>query len=197
MGAEFSGYVEGQKAKAFLIGAINPFGRSVTVAVLTSQDEYSEEHKQLAFEIVNSLAFAVPKESAITADWRQALKGKRLAYRYSSYDSGSGYYDSTGSVYGSYSSISQTTNIDLCSDNTFTYYSSSLSSFDSVGGFGGGGSRNGSNGEWVVSTIGNGESMLTLKFYDGTKQEYDLSRENGKTYLDETRYLRVSSPVCG
>lgn len=69
LGAEFSGYVQGQKAKAFLIGTINPFGKSVTVAALTSHDQYSEKHKQLAFEIVNSLAFAVPKESSqLTGD---------------------------------------------------------------------------------------------------------------------------------
>lgn len=196
LGAEFTGYVQSQKAKAFLIGVINPYGKSVTVAALTSHDQYSDKYKRLAFEIVNSLAFAVPKESVITADWRQGLKGNRLAYRYSSYDGGSGYYDSTGSVYGSYSSVSQTTNIDLCSDSTFVYYSSSLSSFDSVGGFGSSGSRNGSNGNWVVSTLGNGEAMLTLKFYDGSQQEFVLSSESGKTYLDNTRYLRVSSSIC-
>ncbi len=43
LGAEFSGYVEGQKAKAFLIGAINPFGKSVTIAALTSDDQSSEK----------------------------------------------------------------------------------------------------------------------------------------------------------
>lgn len=138
IGAEFSGYVEGQKAKAFLIGAINPFGKSVTVAALTSRESYSDKHKMLALEIVNSLAFAAPEESAITADWRQNLKGTRLAYRYSSYSSGSASYDSSATSYGSYSSVSETANIDLCSDNSFVYYSSSLASFDSAGGFGGG-----------------------------------------------------------
>ncbi len=196
LGAEFEGYVDGQKAKAFLVGLINPYGQSITIAALTSVELYSQRYQSLAVEIAESVAFAIPKESQITKQWRQSLKGRRLSYRYSSYSSGADYYDESGQTYGSYSSVSQTTNIDLCSDNTFFYYSSNQSSFDSVGGFGGGGASNDTNGSWEVLTLADGKSMLKLQFQNGNTDEYDLTYDDGKTFLDSDRYFRIESPRC-
>lgn len=196
LGAVFSGVYEYQPAKAYIIGLINPFGKSITVAALTSSDSYSDEHRQLALAIANSVAFAVPEESALTQEWRQSLKGLRLAYRYSSYDSGAGYTDASGQVYGSYSSASETVNIDLCSNNQFSYSSSSTSSFDSSGGFGGAAASGANGGRWQVSTLGDGQSQLELNFGNGEISVYELLNTDNKLTLNGSRYYRIDSELC-
>ena len=183
LGAMFSGVYEYQPAKAYIIGLINPFGKSITIAALTSSDSYSDEHRQLALTIANSVGFAIPKESALTQEWRQSLKGLLLAYRYSSYDSGAGYTDASGQIYGSYSSASETVNIDLCSNNQFFYSSSSTSSFDSSGGFGSAAASGANEGRWKVSTLGDGQSQLELKFANGDTSAYVLLNNNNKLIL--------------
>ncbi len=120
----------------------SPFGNlthnSGSVIGITFVNPDIDLSAKTPFNLVDSIAFAIPKGSEITSDWRQGIKETRLTYRFSSYNSGSGYYDSSGSDYGTYTSVSETANIDLCTDNTFAYYSSNQSSFDSAGGFGSG-----------------------------------------------------------
>ena len=167
LGAEFKGRIEGEQAKAFIIGLINPFGSSVTIVAVTSEALYTDEYKELALQISDSVGFAIPQESAETQDWREGLKGKRLTYMYSTSDTGTSYYDSSGNVYGSYSGYNTTTTFDLCSDGTFSYYHSSQSSFDNVGGFGSTAGRDKSIGTWKVSTRADGGSLLVLQYSHG------------------------------
>ena len=196
LGAEFSGYVEGQPAKAYLVGLINPFGHSVTVGALASSQQFSDRHRNLAIELANSVAFAVPKESEKSKEWRNWFKGLRLTHMFSSYSSGASYYDDVGQTYGSYSSYSRTVKVDLCSDGTFSYYSSDQSSFDNVGGFGNIQSSGDFTGQWKVSTTGGGESLLTLHFLNGDIDEYELRYQDGKTFLNDRRYFGTDSTYC-
>ncbi len=196
LGAEFEGLIEGEQAKAFIIGLINPFGTSVTIVAVTTEARYTDEYKELAMKISDSVGFAIPQESAETQDWREGLKGKRLTYMYSRSDTGSPYYDSSGGVYGSYSGYSTTTRFDLCSNGTFSYYHSSQSSFDNAGGFGNAAGRDKSIGQWEVSTTADGGSVLVLQYPNGEEAEYELIYSKGKTLLNGTRYFRTQSEQC-
>ena len=196
LGAEFKGRIEGEQAKAFIIGMINPFGSSVTIVAVTTEARYTDEYRKLAIQISDSVGFAIPQESAETQDWREGLKGKRLTYMYSRSDTGAPYYDSRGGVYGSYSGYSTTTRFDLCSNGTFSYYHSSQSSFDNVGGFGGVAGRDKSLGTWKVSTRADGGSLLELQYPNGEEAEYELTYNKGKTLLNGTRYFRMQSEQC-
>ena len=196
LGAEFSGFMEFQSAKGFLVGVINPFGHSLTIAAVTSSDSYSSLQRELATQLTESVAFALPKESEKTKEWRDWLRGKRLTHMYSNYSSGSNYYDASGQTYGSYTSVSSTTRIELCSDQSFSFQASSQSSFDSVGGFGSGSSSDGGSGRWRIDTLGDGESLLTLTFNNGDTSEYELHHTEGKTYLGERRYLVDDASYC-
>lgn len=196
LGTLFSGYFHGQKARAYAIGLINPFGQSITIIALTSAESYSLSHKKLAHEIADSMGFAMPEDSPITQDWQQNLKGMRLAYRNSSYSSSADYSDASGQSYGSYSSSSETVNMDLCGDGRFSFYSSSSASFDSSGGFGSLGSSDDNVGTWGVTTLPGGEGLLTLVFGNGQISEYELSSHEGKVMLNGSRYYRVDSEFC-
>ncbi len=196
LGAEFEGYFESQQARAFVIGMINPFGSSVTIIALTSEGKYSDKYKALAIDLANSVAFSVPQESSVTAEWKQDLPGRRLSYITSSSSSGPMLYDDNDQSYSSYDGSSSTIYFDLCSDGSFNYYSSSSTTFDNVGGFGYASAQDSSTGSWSIKTLAGGQSELVLAFNDGQQTAYDLSYSDGKTYLDDTRYFRLASEFC-
>ncbi len=196
LGAEFKGRIEGEQAKAFIIGLLNPFGSSVTIVAVTTEARYTDEYKELAMEISDSVGFAIPQDTTETKDWREGLKGKRLTYMYSRSDTGPSYSDSTGNVYGSYSGYNTTTTFDLCRDGTFSYHHSSQSSFDNVGGFGVAAGRDKSLGTWKVSTRADGGSILEFQYPNGEEAEYELTYDKGKTLLNGTRYFRTQSEKC-
>lgn len=195
LGAEFSGQFQGQSAKAFVAGIINPHGQSLSIFALTSSEGYSNRQIELVKEIANSLKFAAPIESPHNQEWRAGLAGRQLTYMSTSSSSGS-YYDDSGYAHSSYSSYSSRNNIHLCSNQRFYYSSSSSASFDSQGGFGGANSGGGYEGKWQVVNDSAGNSVLRLNFDDGDVSEYRLDYKDGKTLLNGSRYFRTASDAC-
>ncbi len=196
LGAEFSGQFQGETAKAFIAGIINPHGNSVTVIALTSAEKYGSRQVELVQSIADSMKFALPKEAEHNQEWRDGLAGRRLTYLNSSYSSGSPYYDAQGQTYGSYSAYSSRQTMDLCSNGQFRGRSSSSMSMDTAGADFGGLSRGGGDGSWEVATSDNGEALLRLTYSDSSVSEYRLDYREGKTYLNDTRYFRTTSEVC-
>lgn len=196
LAAEFSGIFQGEQAKAWIAGIINPHGNSLTIIALTSEEAYSKRQPELVKKIVASLRFAVPKEAEHNAEWRQGLAGRKLSYLDSSYDSGPNYYDADGQSYGSYTSYSSRHVIHLCSDQTFYSSTSNSNSFDSVGGFGGTSNNSSGDGVWKVTTGSAGQSILKLEHADESYKEFELEYRDGKTYLDGSRYFRTTSDAC-
>ncbi len=182
LGASFSGRIDGVKAKAYIIGLLNPFGPGVTIAAATSADKYSDEYKKLAQQLANSIVFSAPKVAPKSVAWEGWLQNARLTYLKSTsdYDSGS----STKRVY------------DFCRDHTFSYYSNSHSSFDASGGFGFSQSSDIKNGRWKIATGPKGETLLQLAFDNGKTASYTLEDRDGKTYLGNTRYFYGKSDRC-
>ena len=115
-------------------------------------------------------------------EWDQTLKGAKLTYMSSYGDSG---YD------GGYSGGSTTREIVLCSDQTFSYSYNSNFSLSTSGASAFSDSNDGGNGNWKVASGPKGEAILVLAFTDGREESYDLSYEDRKTYLDDTRYFRT------
>lgn len=196
MGAEFSGLFQGAEAKAFIAGIINPFGKGVTIIALTSKEAYSPRQAELVRSIASSLKMALPKEAEHNASWRDSLPGRVLTAIDSSYSSGTPYYDAEGQSYGSYSSYSSRTTIHLCSNGEFHSNSSSSASFDAVGGFGTVHSGGDNQGKWQLATSAIGESVLQLRYANGTVSERVLAYKDGKTYLDGGRYYKTVSDAC-
>ncbi|MEM7316599.1 MAG: hypothetical protein AAF497_25995, partial [Planctomycetota bacterium] len=196
LGAEFKGYFNGQKAKAYIIGMVSPFGDGVTIGAITSEAQYGPKMQQLARTLADSVAFAIPKESQKTKEWDSWFRGKRLTYMYSSYDSGSTYTDASGYVSSSYSGGSSTTKIELCPNNRFSYASSSEYSFDAEGGFGNSSSSGDGTGRWELVTVDEELTQLVLHYDDGNEGTYDLTYKDEKTQLNGSRYFVTEAKGC-
>lgn len=179
LGIEYTGMLEGQSAKAYVTGTINPYGQDVFIMAVTTADIYSDEYKQLAIDLKKSLVFAKPEATPASEDWKTLLSGVKLTYM-DSYSSNS---YSAGGVSGGYS----TENVfDLCSQGFFIYYGSDNMTVGGSASSGYSSSSGRGSGQWEVA--GN---TLRLKFQNGKIWEYELSLEEGKTYLNGKRYFRT------
>ena len=192
IGAEFTGLIQGQLAKAYVVGVINPLGSGVTIISAATQDAYSDEYKKLAQEIAMSLKFSEPVEPPVTQEWRDALSGAKLTYMKSSYSSGG----VSVNGYSSYSGYSSHSEITLCPSGLFSYYSNNSMSVDTGGAFAGSAGNNDGQGQWKVGSDGQGVPVLTLQFQNGEVYTYKLSYEDKKTYLNGTRYFRTYDANC-
>ena len=186
IGAEYSGTLEGQSVKAYVVGLVNPLGNGVTIMAATTPDQYSGTHKQLALQLANSTQFSQPETPSVVEEWKQTLQNSRLTYM-DSYQSSSGSYGgySTG---GGYSSETQ---IHLCGQGFFKYKSSSSMSVDTGGAFGSSSDSGQGNGTWEVVGNTQGGATLRLNFHNGEVYEYTLEYRDKKTFLNGNRYFRT------
>ena len=113
--------------------------------------------------------------------WTSRLQDRKLTYM-SSYSSSS--YD------GSYVGGSDRTVYVLCATGKFQYSGSSSFSVD-VGSSGYGNNSQNDRGNWSVQN-NNGEMLLVFDYLDGSQSTFTLSREDSKTFLDDTRYYKTS-----
>ncbi|MGK7394417.1 MAG: hypothetical protein ACNS62_07580 [Candidatus Cyclobacteriaceae bacterium M3_2C_046] len=184
--AEFSGTLEWQPVKAYLIGMVNPHGQGITIMAAASPADYNQAHQDLAQQLAGSMSFYQPEQSQAVAEWRQTLNNAKLTYMDSYYSSGSSYGGySTGGGY------SDKVEIHLCSQGFFKYVSSSSMSIDTGGAFGNSSGSNQGDGTWEVAGNAGGEAVLQLKFMNGEVHEYTLTYENKGTYLNGKRYYRT------
>lgn len=181
IGGTFAGTVEFQPARSYIAGVINPFGKGVMVLAVTDEKNFSNRYAELAKQVAASLQFAHPQESPQTRDWKESLKGAKLTYLKTS----------GGSDYSGYSGTSSRSEILLCANQQFSYYSSNSSSFDINAGFGSASSSDNGRGNWEVATGDDGGALLKLHFDNGREFKYQISYRERKTYLDATRYFRT------
>lgn len=197
LAGDYTGWIEGSPARARVVGLVAPHGRGATIVVAAAPGDYSEEHAGLAAAVAGSVAFTTPPAQAVTAGatparpagaeerkWEEFLEGCRLSYfnRYDSGYGGGGYIDETV--------------IDLCSDY-FTFGDHSETVFNTADPVSGDqpflhSDRRGSGARSVVRQ--DGESVLELRFRDGTTRSHTLGYEDGKTFLDGRRWLRTCNP---
>lgn len=187
IGAEFTGTLEYQPAKAYVAGLVNPYGSGVTIISATLQDKYTPAHKAAAIKLANSVQFKKADIGPLAGQWKERISGTRLTYM-NSYNSG---YGSGG--------YSDETIIDLCPQGYFNYSSNSHMSVD-VGSTAYSNSRKGGAGEWKVVGNHSGQAVLQLTFYSGEVYEYVLTNDDDKTFLNGKRYYRTwtgdNAPNC-
>ena len=168
------------------IGRIGEQGNGVIVffgGPAGERDYYAE----LAAGTAGSVAFAAPRESDTTQQWRAHLAGMMLK-RSSSYYSGG----NDGSYVGGSSSQS----LHLCSDGSYAYMSHSSVAADAGGGTSGYSGGDGAElGQWSVEIIG-ARVLLSLRSTDGEVSQHVLQAEGDDTYVDGDRALRVQSDRC-
>lgn len=197
LAGDYTGWIEGVQARARVVGLVAPHGRGATVVVAAAPGDFSEEHATLAATVAGSVAFTEPPARTAAAgdapappagseerEWQEYLEGCRLSYfnRYDSGYGGGGYIDETV--------------IDLCG-GYFTFDDHSETVWNTTDPVSGDdpylhSDRRGSGGWSVVRR--SGESVLELRFHDGTTRTHVLGYEDGKTLLDGRRWLRTCNP---
>lgn len=195
LAGDFTGWIEGSPARARVVGLVAPHGRGATIVVAAAPEHYSAEHAAVAATVAGSVTFSQPPAQAEAdqpeqpagseeREWQAFLEGCRLSYfnRYDSGYGGGGYIDEAV--------------IDLC-PGYFTFGDHSETVFGTTDPVSGDqpylhSDRRGT-GQWSVVRRG-GESVLELRFHDGSTRSHALGYEDGKTFLDGRRWLRTCDP---
>ena len=187
VGGTFTGTLQGQKAKAYIAGLINPHGQGLSIMAAVDSAKYADKHKQLALAVAKSVRFSKPEAPAAAQQWKNELMNKRLYYIYSS-----------SSRTGGYTGMSETEEIWLCAAGYFHYKSSSHNSFDSGGAFGHSSGNEKGAGTWNVVLNNNGGPMLQLTFQNGQVKNYDINGvQKGKLNLGGYKYFYSNAgEVC-
>lgn len=191
VGAEFTGTMGGKPAKAYAVGLVSLHGTGAVILAAVEPGSYTKAYPGFVDAVARTVRFHAPEVPAIVGEWKQDLSGWRLTYLWS-------YFSGGGS--GAYAGGSQKTEIDLCPQGYFRFRDRSSISVD--GGFSGGynvsAGRHGrdmGNGLWDVARRG-GTPVLRLTFHDGRVQEYTLSFENRKLFLNGKRFFRGERAPC-
>lgn len=194
VGGEFSGTLEGQAAKAYIIGMSNPHGLGLSIAAITTADQYNAQYAEYAKAVKNSIQFRKPEAKEDIKEWKEWMKNVKLTYMesYSSISPGA-----DGMTGGGYSFSKE---IDLCGAGYFVYYGSSNISTGSDNSSAYNYSKDNGNGTWDIVVGADGSPVLLLKFNNGESASYTLSYQDKKLYLNGTRYFRTTdgqyAPSC-
>jgi hypothetical protein len=188
IGGYFSGMMEWENAKAFIVGLPKPFtyNPGITISAITTPNLFDDSYRDLCLSILKSVQFKEVDRKAELDEWRQYLSNSRLTYM-ESYYSGSG---ASGLASGGYSSKKI---YDLCSQGYFTYSGRSSMSIDALGASASSASKNNGNGKWNIVIDSDGNPALQLLYYNGEEYIFVLSYENEKLYLNNTRYFKTNS----
>jgi len=193
VGGAFTGAMEYQPAKAYIIGIANPHGGyGVNIVAASTSQTYSAEHEKAARQLFKSFKFkklananstttntnSSSSNSSELQEWIDWFQDVRLVYLY--------YYGSGGS------GDSDEIRIDLCSRGYFNYTRNGYTVF-SGDGYSAYNSGN-SDGQGTWNVIQNGSNfVLQLKYHNGEVSNYNLEYTDKKLYLDGTRYYRIKS----
>lgn len=194
VGGLFSGTLEWQPAKAYIIGMHNPYGLGMTIVAVTTAEHFNDKYQQYAQTVMNSIQFRKPESKEDIGEWKTWMKNVKLTYM-DSYSSVSPGVD--GMTGGGYSLKK---GIDLCGKGYFIYYGSSSFNVGSDNSSAYDHSTSNGNGTWDVIVGQTGQPTLLLKFNNGETASYTLTYEDSKLYLDGVRYFRTTqgeyAPSC-
>lgn len=194
IGGEFAGTLEGQAAKAYIIGMQNTYGLGLTIVAITTTAQYNSNYAGYAKAVKNSVQFRQPEAKENIAEWKTWMSNVKLTYMESYSSSSPGVDGMTGGGY----SLSR--EIDLCAKGYFIYYGSSNISLgsDNTSAYNHANSKG--NGTWDIKVGADGNPVLVLTFNDGETASYKLTYQDQKLYLNGTRYFRTQegqyAPSC-
>jgi hypothetical protein len=194
VGGMFTGTMEYQSAKGYIIGMANPQegGVGVTIISASTQETFGASNIEVAENLYNSFKFKKIDKSKEIQEWTQWLSNVRLTYMDSYYSPSA----TDGGISGGYSSEER---FDLCQAGYFKQSGSNemTISGDGVSGYNGG--NNSGLGSWKIMARGN-QLLLVLKYHNGKEASYKLEYKDEKLYLDGYRYFRTTegeyAPNC-
>jgi hypothetical protein len=185
------GTMQGTPVKVVGCAQLNPYGGyTANLIALAPEETFSAELEAALERTFRSVRYTTPNTAYQGAGkedraWHDRLAGARLTYM-ESYSSPSA---TEGGIGGGYSLNRR---IDLCpagryttrTDSDHTLSGGEVSAYDQTG--------SGNEGRWSTVRLPNGDTVLRLTPTQGAVQEYRLTDEGGKTYLDGARWYRTT-----
>ena len=187
-----TGTMRGTPMTVVAVARLNPYGgNTANLMALAPTESFSDELRSALMAALASVDYTKPATGSAStggsADkaWHDRLSGARLTYM-ESYSSPSSV---EGGIGGGYSINRR---IDLCPQGHYKASSSSdhTMSGSDVSAYGQSGSTG--DGQWSAVRQANGNTVLRLTPTSGRVQEYVLSYQDGKTYLDGARWYRTT-----
>lgn len=187
LGGTFTGTLEWQAAKAYVLGVANPYDSpGLSIMAVTLSHMYTQEHEKVCKQIYNSLSMKKVDRSKELNEWKQWLSNVRLTYMDSHYSSAY----TEGGISAGYNSE---TKIDLCAAGYFNFNSNSSTTFSGDGVSSYGGDQDAGDGRWKIGIGASGEPSLILNFQNGEQYVYKLEYYEEKIFLDGDRFFRTTS----
>ncbi len=181
MNVEVTGIFDGAEVQGIMAGYVGNEGQGFAYVAVTTPEQW-ENLAPAARSTAASLRFQKVDVGPLVQQWDQKVRGRKLTYMNTWGD-----YSGGGSDQAHYF---------LCSDGTFAYQGSSNFAFDVSGGFGSSFDRGSSSGTWKLMAQGN-QVSLVFQYQNGQSENAELtSDEDGKTFLNGTRYFVVDNDMC-
>lgn len=176
------------------IGLIGP-GKNHVVFFFAGPQKNEKIYAGLLEELSSGTRFNAPTASrpqpaAPTAssgparDWTKFLSGMMLRY-FSSYNSGGG---SGG--------IASERTMHFCSDGSFSYSGSSLTTINVDGNGVSSGGQDRGQGRWRVESATSSGAVVVLSLENGQTERITVQYDAQKTFVGNQRWFRVESDVC-
>lgn len=176
------------------LGLIGP-GKNHVVYFFAGPLKNEKVYVGLLEELVTGTRFVSPNASkpqpvapiattGLAGDWTKFLSGMMLRYL-SSYNSGGG---------GGGMSTDRT--MHFCSDGSFAYFGSGLTTINVDGGGASSGGQDRSQGRWRVESATSTSAIVVLVLENGSTERITVSYDGTKTFVGNQRWFRVESDAC-
>jgi hypothetical protein len=176
------------------LGLIGP-GKNHVVYFFAGPQKNEKIYAGLLEDLATGTKFITPNASkpqptapaastGLTQDWTKFLSGMMLRYL-SSYNSGGG---------GGGMSTDRT--MHFCSDGSFAYLSSSLTTINVDGGGASSGGQDRAQGRWHVESATQTSAVVILSLENGSTERITVGYDGTKTFVDGQRWFRVESDAC-
>jgi hypothetical protein len=175
-GAQFVQRYAGAQAASYLGVVLGEAGNGVQVFLYGPLHEEAYLRSTLD-ALLASVRLGIPVPSAEVQRWRQELPGMMLKWLTSS------------------DGVTASRVYHLCSDGSYRYEFTYVLQVAVPGVTGGQTEHDVHQGRWRMEAGGVGP-VLVLDVSDGRAIDVGLYRNDGETYVDQTRYYRVHSDVC-
>jgi hypothetical protein len=173
------------------LGLIGP-GKNHVVYFFSGPQKNEKIYAGLLEDLANATKFVAPSvnktqpatSTGSSGEWTKFLSGMMLRY-ISSYNSGGG----SGGT-------STDRTMHFCSDGSFSYFSSSLTTINVDGGGASSGGQDRSQGRWRVESATQTNAIVILSLENGQTERINVQYDGTKTFVGGQRWFRVESDAC-
>jgi hypothetical protein len=174
---EVRGFLYEGEVRGLLAGYLRPDGGGLLLFAVTTPEQWPEL-SPIAGQVARSVSLFHPDPQELIKTWKERLSGFQLVHAPQQENRGGAADTQTGAYY-------------LCGDGSFVYEHDAKGVSEPPADR----ATSQRSGSWDIVPQQRW-AELVLRFRDGRKQSYRLSRNDLETYLDDQRYFVLSHERC-